>query len=74
MTKDIAEPMFKEMLPGPLKTLHFTKVDFGTVPMRVNNVRTTKTNTGAIKLDMNLDWDGECDIQLDADMIPALVG
>lgn len=41
--------------------------------MRVNGVVVTKTETEGIKLDMNVDWDGECDIKLDADMIPELV-
>ena len=73
MIKDIAEPMFKTMLPGPLKSLHFTKIDLGTVPMKLNGVLVTKTDTDGIKLDMNVDWDGECDIKLDADMMPELV-
>jgi len=33
MTKEIVEPMFKTMLPGPLKSLHFTKLDLGPVPI-----------------------------------------
>lgn len=65
--------MFKTMLPGPLATLHFTKVDLGQVPMRLSNVLATKTETKGIKLDMDVDWDGQCDIDLDADYIPALV-
>lgn len=73
MIKEIAEPMFKTMLPGPLKSLHFTKIDLGTVPMKLNGVLVTKTDTDGIKLDMNVDWDGECDIKLDADMMPELV-
>ena len=72
MIKEIAEPMFKTMLPGPLKTLHFTKIDLGTVPLKLNGVLVSKTTTEGIKLDMNVDWDGECDITLDADMIPSL--
>jgi hypothetical protein len=74
MIKEIAEPMFKTMLPGPLKTLHFTKIDLGTVPLKLNGVLVSKTQTEGIKLDMNVDWDGECDIKLDADMIPELAG
>ena len=72
MIKEIAEPMFKTMLPGPLKTLHFTKIDLGTVPLRLTNVLATRTDTDGIKLDMNVDWEGKCDIELDADMIPSL--
>ena len=73
MIKDIAEPMFKTMLPGPLKTLHFTKIDLGPVPLRLSNVLAVKSDTGGIKLDMNVDWDGECNIELDGEMIPKLV-
>ncbi|KAH7310657.1 hypothetical protein B0I35DRAFT_439487 [Stachybotrys elegans] len=60
------------MLPGPLATLHFTKVEFGDVPIVFSNVRVTKTAADGIKLDLNLDWDGKCDIELDADMMPKL--
>ncbi|XMA09885.1 hypothetical protein WAI453_002676 [Rhynchosporium graminicola] len=72
MTKEIAEPMFKTMLPGPLATLHFTKIDLGHVPLSLSNVLVTKTELGNIKLDMNVDWAGQCDIQLDGNMIPSL--
>jgi Ca2+-dependent lipid-binding protein len=73
MVKDIVEPMFKTMLPGPLKTLHFTKIDLGPVPLRLSNVKTTKTEEDGIRLDLNVDWVGKADIELDADMMPALV-
>ncbi|KAL5315870.1 hypothetical protein ACEPPN_016743 [Leptodophora sp. 'Broadleaf-Isolate-01'] len=72
MIKEIAEPMFKSMLPGPLATLHFTKIDLGHVPLSLSNVLVTKTETGNIKLDLNADWAGKCDIQLDGNMIPTL--
>lgn len=39
--KEAVEPMFKEMLPGPLASLHFTKLDLGTVPIRMDNVSNT---------------------------------
>lgn len=73
MIKDIADPMFKTMLPGPLASLHFTKVELGDIPMIFSNVRVTKTATDGIKLDLNVDWDGKCDIDLDGDMIPKVV-
>lgn len=73
MIKEIVEPMFKTMLPGPLKTLHFTKIDLGAVPLRLSNAKTTKTEHDGIKLDMNLDWVGKADIEMDADMFPAMV-
>lgn len=73
MIKEIVEPMFKTMLPGPLKTLHFTKIDLGSVPLRFSNAKTTKTEVDGIQLDLNLDWVGKADIELDADMMPAMV-
>ncbi|PVH71857.1 hypothetical protein DL98DRAFT_577124 [Cadophora sp. DSE1049] len=72
MLKDIVEPMFASMLPGPLSSLHFTKIDLGHVPLQLSNVLATKTETESIKLDMNVDWAGKCDIQLDGNMIPTL--
>ncbi|KAE9981731.1 hypothetical protein EG328_011429 [Venturia inaequalis] len=68
--KDTVEPMFKTMLPGPLATLHFTKIDLGTVPLVLSNVKVTKTPQDGIKLDLDVDWKGQCDIQLDANMMP----
>jgi len=72
MVKDIVDPMFKQMLPGPLSSLHFTKIDLGTVPLVISNVKTSKTEHEGIKLDMNIEWDGKADIELDGDMIPAV--
>jgi len=72
MIKDIVEPMFKTMLPGPLASLHFTKIELGATPMVLSNVKVTKTPHDGIKLDLNVDWDGQCDIQLDGQMIPKL--
>lgn len=37
--KETVEPMFQEMLPGPLASLHFTQLDLGSVPIRMDNVR-----------------------------------
>jgi hypothetical protein len=73
LIKEIVEPMFKTMLPGPLKTLHFTKIDLGPVPLQLSNAQTTKTEADGIQLDMNVDWVGKADIEMDADMMPALV-
>jgi len=38
--KETVEPMFKEMLPGPLSTLHFTELDLGSVLIHMDNVST----------------------------------
>ena len=73
MIKEIVEPMFKTMLPGPLTLLHFTKIDLGPVPLRLSNAKTTKTDNDGIKLNLNVDWASKSDIELDADMMPALV-
>jgi hypothetical protein len=73
MIKEIVEPMFKTMLPGPLKTLHFTKIDLGPVPLRFSNAKTTKSDVDGIKLSLNIDWVGKADIEMDADMMPAMV-
>ena len=73
MIKDIVDPMFKTMLPAPLSSLKFTKVDLGNVPVHLSNVTSTKTDTGGIELRMNVDWKGACDIELQGDYIPSLV-
>jgi hypothetical protein len=73
MTKEIVEPMFASMLPGTLATLHFAKIDLGAVPIRFDNVDVHKTDGQGIKLDLDLDWDGKCDIELDGKMLPKIV-
>jgi hypothetical protein len=73
MVKDIVEPMFATMLPGPLATLKFVKLDLGTVPIQISEVDTHKTDNGGIKLDMNVIWEGQSDIELDGNMIPKVV-
>ncbi|CAJ2509385.1 Uu.00g144110.m01.CDS01 [Anthostomella pinea] len=72
MVKDIVEPMFASMLPGPLASLKFVKLDLGRVPMRVSAVDVIKTDNGGIKLDMDVTWKGESDIELDGNMVPKL--
>jgi len=69
--RDTAEPMFKEMMPGPLATLHFTKIDLGTVPIRLDNVTIHDVNLeeNTLQFDMDVVWDGNCDIKLKADYI-----
>jgi len=74
MAKDIVEPMLAAMLPGPLASLRFTKLNLGPVPLRVSNVDVHRIDDTGIKLDMDVDWDGQCDIDLAADIIPKVVG
>ena len=73
MTKEIVEPILASTLPGPLKNLRFTKLDFGNVPLRVGAVDVHKTTTGGIKLDMNITWESKSDIELDGSMVPKIV-
>lgn len=73
MTKQIVEPMFKEMLPGPLATLHFEKLDLGHEPIKFGNVDVHKTSNNLIKMDLDLDWDGVCDVELNGgSMVPKI--
>lgn len=69
MTKQIVEPMFHELLPGPLKNLHFTKIDLGPKPIRFDNIDVHSRKEGVIKLDVDVLWDGECDIDLKATLV-----
>lgn len=72
MIKNIAEPMFGTMLPAPLNTLQFTKIDLGHMPLTFANVDVHRTENEGIKLDMDLTWDGVCDIELKASKIPKI--
>jgi hypothetical protein len=73
MVKEIVEPMFKTMLPGPLATLHFTKIELGATPIVFSNVKVIKTPRDGIMLDLNVGWNSQCDIQLDGHMTPKVV-
>ncbi|KAK6497935.1 hypothetical protein TWF506_004182 [Arthrobotrys conoides] len=70
MVKEIVEPMFSSMLPGPLATLRFAKLDLGPVPLRISEVDVHKTDHNGIKLDMNVTWEGKSDIDLVGNMVP----
>ncbi|KAJ4364536.1 hypothetical protein N0V83_009131 [Neocucurbitaria cava] len=70
--KDSVEPILATTLPGPLSGLRFTKLDFGTVPFKFSHVDVHKTTTEGIKLDMNVDWEGVCDIELDGNHVPKI--
>lgn len=73
MIKEIVEPMFSSMLPGPLAGLRFSKIDLGTVPLVIAGVDVHKTDNGGIKLDMDVVWEGKSDIELDGKMLPKMV-
>jgi hypothetical protein len=71
--KESVEPILKSTLPTPLSNLQFVKLDLGHVPISFSNVDVHKTSTQGIKLDMDLNWDGVCDIELDGSMVPKVV-
>jgi hypothetical protein len=63
-----AEPYFKDM-PAPMNTCHFTKVDLGATPLAMNNIVVHPIQNDSVQWDFDMEWDGECDIQLQADYI-----
>lgn len=67
MIKEIMEPKFKTMMPGPLASLHFTKLDLGPTPMRMDNIVVHEIKDGCVQFDMDLLWKADCDIQMKAD-------
>jgi len=73
MAKEIVEPILASTLPGPLANLRFTKLDLGHVPLQISAVDVHKTSTGGIKLDMDVNWQSESDIELDGKMVPKIV-
>ncbi|KAM5372456.1 hypothetical protein ACJZ2D_007494 [Fusarium nematophilum] len=74
MIKQVVEPMLDSMLPGPLSTLRFVKLDFGPTPIHLSHVDVHKTELQGIKLDMDLEWDGRCDFELEGKMVPKVIG
>jgi len=58
--KETVEPMFKDMMPGPLSGLHFTKIDLGSIPIRMDNVVVHKVDAknNTLQFDLDLVWDG----------------
>lgn len=73
MAKEIVEPILASTLPGPLSSLRFVKLDLGQVPIRISEVDVHKTTSGGIKLDMDVTWEGQSDIELDGNMVPKIV-
>lgn len=73
MIKGTVEPMLASTLPSPLSNLKFVKIEFGEVPISFSNVDVHKTSSGGIKLDMDMNWEGVCDFELDGSMVPKVV-
>lgn len=70
--KSTVEPTFKD-LSGPLKTLKFVKVDLGDVPLKLDNCiiheAEVRNNQEFIQMELDVVWDGNCDIQLQCDYL-----
>lgn len=72
--KETVEPTFATDLPSPLSTLHFSKLDLGTIPIRLDNivVHEVDLKNNQLQLELDVIWDGQCDIELKADYIGRL--
>mmetsp|Transcript_16921 Transcript_16921/g.36793 ORF Transcript_16921/g.36793 Transcript_16921/m.36793 type:complete len:477 (+) Transcript_16921:159-1589(+) len=68
MVKESVEPSFAE-LPGPLSSLHFTNIDLGKTPIKFDRIDVHTKNEDCIKLDIDVIWDGDCDIALKANVL-----
>ena len=60
------EPAFAEALPGPLRSLRFTRVSMGGVPVRLDNVvvhdpRTNADGAECVEFELDVVWDGLMD-------------
>lgn len=73
IAKDVVEPILDSTLPGPLSNLRFVKLDFGHIPFKFSNVDVHKTTNEGIKLDLDIIWEGVCDIELDGAKVPKIV-
>lgn len=69
MIRSTVEPMFADLMPGPMKSLKFTKIDLGSVPMVLDNVIVHELDTrdGSVQFDWDVIWNSSSDIQLAAD-------
>ncbi len=69
LVKEIVEPMFENLLPGPLKSTKFLKIDLGKNPITLDRADVHTRSKDSIKLDIDISWDGLSDIQLQSPMI-----
>ena len=73
IAKDVVDPILASTLPGPLSSIHFVKLDLGQVPFTFANIDVHKTTKEGIKLDVDIIWEGQCDIELDGNHVPKIV-
>lgn len=64
--REVVEPMFKEMMPKALSNLHFTELDLGQVPIRLDNVVVHELQDGMLQFDLDVTWNSESNIKLSA--------
>lgn len=69
LVKEIVEPMFEQMLPGPLSNLKFKEINLGEKPIVLDNIDVHRRDEDVMKIDMDVYWDGDCDIQLASSML-----
>lgn len=69
IVKEQVEPTFATILPSPLNTLRFTKLDLGRTPIRLDNIIVHEKHHGVVQFDVDINWDGDCEIALKADFI-----
>jgi len=67
MVRETLEPMLSAMTPA----IFVVKMDLGKVPICMDNivVHQIQKDAGVLQFDMNVVWDGQCDIQLKANYI-----
>lgn len=66
MIRETIEPMLVTMTPA----ITVAKMNLGNVPLRLDNIVVHGIqNDGAVTFDMDVIWDGECDIQLKANYV-----
>jgi Ca2+-dependent lipid-binding protein len=56
-------------MPAPLMSCRFVRVDLGDTPITMNNIVVHPLSNGKVQWDFDMEWDGDCDIQLQADYI-----
>lgn len=65
MVRETIEPLFAEMLPCPLSSMVFSKIDLGPNPIKFDNIDVHKhEHKNEMKLDIDINWDADCDIQV----------
>lgn len=69
LVKEVVEPLFEDLLPGPLKSTKFLKIDLGKNPIVLDRADVHTRSKDSIKLEIDVSWDGLSDIQLQSPMI-----